>query len=133
MTDIMQRKPTMTILTAHVAAPSVDMDALCALKTSEEMIAFERAFQEADGANYVTNADGSEVWSNRVLNDGELSSKPIRIDAALAKIRDNLNEDEGWCGEAEPFELRDEGDHYVAVGYMHSCVWYYADGTTREI
>jgi len=122
----------MTTLFAGIAAPCVDMDALCALKTTEEMIAFEKSFQKADAENYVVNADGSEIWSNRVLNEGAIPSKPIHICADLSAIRERLNEGDGWFGEAEPFELRDAGDHYVAVSYMHSCIWHGADGTTRD-
>lgn len=122
---------TATLLVASVGAPSVDIDALCALKTTDEQGAFEDAFQRADAENYVVNADGSETWLNRVFDDGELPSKPLHIDAALAAIRSRLNEDEGPC-EAEPFELRDEGDRYVAVAYMHSCILHYSDGSTRD-
>lgn len=117
---------------ANVAAPCVDIDKLCELKTSEEMIAFENAFRESDAENYSVNPDGSEIWTGRVFNDGETPSKPIHIDAELIKIRERLNDEESSCGEAEPFEVRDAGDHYEALSYMHSGIWHYSNGTTRE-
>lgn len=116
-----------------VSRPSVDIDALCELETTEEQIAFEHAFQKADAENYATNPDGSQVWSNCVFNDGDIASKPLHIDAALAAVIERLNDEEDSCGEAEPFEMRDEGDHYLAVGYMHSAVIHYADGSTVDL